>query len=126
MSRNSFFAGAMSVVAAITLFSGLARAADAPPKVDTSRPTPVVYPATSQRAGEEGTVVISVYVTDAGKPQRINIAKSSGYTALDTAAMETAMNWHYLPAMRGGSTTSDWGNFQIVYKLPEQPAAASK
>jgi protein TonB len=74
----------------------------------------------AQQRGEQGTVVVSVYVTSSGKPQRFNVEKSSGYDDLDTAAIETAMNWHYLPAIRGGSTTSDWGNFQIVYKLPTQ------
>jgi hypothetical protein len=27
------------------------------------------------------------------------------------------MNWHYLPAIRGGATTADWALVQVVYKL---------
>ena len=115
---SGFFACTGLSVAALVLSAASALAGDGPPKVDTSQPAPVVYPETAQRAGEEGTVVVSVYVTDSGKPQRFNIEKSSGYEDLDTAAMETAMNWHYVPAIRGGEATSDWGNFQIVYKLP--------
>jgi TonB family protein len=107
-------------VIALVLSAASALAADQAPKVDTSQPTPVVYPVTAQEAGEEGTVIVSVYVTDTGKPQRFNVARSSGYRDLDNAAIETAMNWHYVPAIRGGATTSDWGNFQIVYKLPTQ------
>ncbi|MBV8798333.1 MAG: energy transducer TonB [Alphaproteobacteria bacterium] len=107
-------------VVGLTVWAASAWAEDRPPKVDTSKPAPVVYPVTAQERGEEGTVVISVYVADNGKPQRFNIAKSSGFGDLDNAAIETAMNWHYLPATRNGSSASDWGDFQIVYKLPAQ------
>jgi len=98
------------------------------PKVDTTRPTPVVYPAAAQRAGEEGTVIVRVYVNESGYPQRATVARSSGYEDLDTAAIETAMNWRFVPAIRDGATASDWASVQVVYKLPEsQPApAASK
>lgn len=100
---------------------GLSRTAlaDSPPKVDTAQPTPVVYPETAQRAGEQGTVVVNVYVNSRGKPMGVNVARSSGYEDLDNAAMETAMNWHYLPAIRNGDTAPDWALVQVVYKLPE-------
>lgn len=100
-------------------------AADAGPKVDTSKPTPVVYPVRAQSAGEEGTVILNVYVLSSGKPNRVSVAKSSGYDDLDTAAMQTAYNWHYIPANRGGDTVSDWAAVQVVYKLPENAANAS-
>jgi protein TonB len=100
--------------------------ADTAPKVDTTKPTPVVYPQVSQRAGEEGTVVLAVYVNDSGQAEKIDVAKSSGYDDLDNAAVETAFNWHYVPAIRGGETASDWARVQVVYKLPasEQQALA--
>lgn len=101
-----------------------AMADDRGPKVDTTQPTPVVYPAAAQRAGEEGTVVVRVYVNEWGRPQDANIAKSSGYMDLDTAAIETALNWHFVPAIRGGSTASDWAAVQVVYKLPSASGGA--
>jgi periplasmic protein TonB len=90
------------------------------PKVDTSEPTPVVYPKEAQRAGEEGTVLLNVYVTWSGKPQKIDVAASSGYRDLDNAAVETAANWRYVPALHDGDTASDWASVQVVYRLPEQ------
>ena len=105
----------------------VALADDRAPKVDTSQPTPVVYPPAAQRAGEEGTVIVRVFVSESGRPQRANIAKSSGFEDLDTAAIETTMNWRFVPAIRGGSTVSDWASVQVVYKLPEsQQAPASR
>jgi TonB family protein len=116
-----------SFVALPVAFSGnVALAEDHPPKVDTSRPTPVVYPKDSQVRGEEGTVVLGVNVTDAGQPRRIRLLKSSGYSDLDNAAMETAFNWHYLPAVHGGGTAEDWATVQIRYALPESATAVSK
>jgi len=93
--------------------------ADSTPKVDTSSPTPVVYPKGAQSSGEQGTVVLSVYVSSRGKPILANVARTSGFPDLDNAAIETVMNWHYVPAVHGGDTASDWATAQVVYKLPE-------
>jgi len=93
--------------------------ADSTPKVDTSAPTPVVYPTAAQSSGEQGTVVLSVYVSSRGKPILANVAKTSGFPDLDNAAVETVMNWHYVPGVRGGDIASDWATVQVVYKLPE-------
>ncbi|MFL5237495.1 MAG: hypothetical protein ACJ8EL_07805 [Rhizomicrobium sp.] len=40
-------------------------------------------------------------------------------------AIETAMNWHYLPAIRDGATTDDWALVQVVYKLRSGDAGNS-
>jgi TonB family protein len=123
MSRDSFSRLSAAGIVAAAFLSASAMAADAGPKVDTSRPTPVIYPVSAQQAGEEGTVVVNVYVNGSGAAKKIAVAKSSGYTDLDTAAVETALNWHYVPAVRGGDTVSDWAAVQVVYKLPEGAAA---
>jgi protein TonB len=117
MSPSKMSLGA-AMIAAIGM--GPALATDAPPKVDTSQPTPVVYPPIAQRAGEEGTVVVRVYVTSDGAPFKADVVKSSGYPDLDTAAVETAANWHYLPALHDGDTVSDWDTVQVVYRLSDR------
>lgn len=101
---------------------GFARAAvaDSTPTVDTSTPTPVVYPTAAQSSGEQGTVILSVYVSGRGKPILANVARTSGFPDLDNAAIETVMNWHYVPAVHGGDTASGWATVQVVYKLPER------
>ena len=106
--------------------AGSALAGDHPPKVDTSQPTPVVYPKGSQANGEEGTVVLGVEVMASGQPSNVRIMSSSGYEDLDTAATETAFNWHYLPAMRDGAPARDWVTVQIKYALPQNATAVSK
>lgn len=108
------------------LFAGVALAADRAPTVDRSRPTPVMYPKTSQVAGEEGKVVVAVLVSDSGAPMQATVYKSSGHTDLDDAAMSTAMNWHYVPAIKGGETTEEWVTVGVDYKLPDQKDAAAQ
>jgi TonB family protein len=125
MFRSFLQAGFVAAVS-MTFGSAGALADDHPPKVDISRPTPVVYPTASQARGEEGTVVLGVSVTDAGRPRRIRLLKSSGYSDLDNAAMETAFNWHYLPAVHGGETADDWATVQIKYTLPASATSVSK
>jgi TonB family protein len=110
---RAFTGGAILLVAA-----GSAAAADAPPRVDTSQPTTVVYPKSAQVSGEEGTVMVRVFVNTSGRAARASVAQSSGFMDLDNAAVETAMNWRYVPAIHDGDTASDWATVQVVYKLP--------
>ena len=41
---------------------------------------------------------------------------------LDNAAVESVLNWRFIPAMRNGDTVSDWAAVKIVYQLPRLPA----
>ena len=118
--------GKFAATAALALFSvpAFAFPGDHAPKVDTSQPTPVVYPAAAQTAGEEGTVILRVYVEQSGHPVRVGVGQSSGFEDLDTAAVETAANWHYVPAVMDGETTGDWAQVRIDYRLPRSAAAA--
>lgn len=109
------FLGVVSVASA-----GTAQASTEP-HVDTTKPTPVVYPKESQRAGEEGSVVLRVYVDTYGKSSKLTVAKSSGFKDLDNGAVETAVNWHFIPATRNGEIVGDWMMLKIDYKLPERP-----
>lgn len=123
--RNLASRALIGMVGIMLLSAGAASADDHSPKVDTSQPTPVVYPLTAQTAGEEGTVVLRVRVNDDGRPAQADVARSSGYPDLDNAAVETALNWRYVPAVRDGAVTADWAAVQVVYKLPETQQHAS-
>jgi len=111
--------GAPSVLAIGLLgaTSLLAAGTTSPARVDPSQPAPVIYPTDAQTIGEQGNVVINVHITSAGRPSDVKLARSSGYRDLDTAALQTVLNWHYLPAVRDGDTVSDWTQVNVVYKL---------
>jgi TonB family protein len=126
MLRVGFPKSGLVAIAALALSGFAASAANVTPKVDTSQPTPVVYPEEAQRAGEEGTVLVSVLVATDGRPEKIGLAKSSGYPDLDNAAVQTAANWHYVPALHNGDAASEWTTVQVVYRLPEQASNDSR
>jgi protein TonB len=81
--------------------------------------TPVTpaYPPASKRALEQGTVVLRVLVDASGAPQRVEIAKSSGHTRLDTAARESVLRAKFRPVMRDGAAVPAWGLVPIAFRL---------
>lgn len=115
--------GISTAIAFVSTFG--AAFADSAPKIDRSRPTVVIYPPASQARGEEGTVTLNVLVTTSGRVAMIDIAKSSGFGDLDEAAVETAANWHYTPAVEDGDYVQKWTAVQVTYKLPDT-ASSSK
>ena len=132
MAENSFetnlrrFAGA-AVVSIVLAFGGAALAANTPPHVDLMQPHDQEYPNQAQVNGEQGAVLISLYVREDGRIGKYGIRQSSGFTDLDNAAVESVLNWHFIPATQNGGQVSDWTTVKIVYQLPQPvaPAAAA-
>ena len=113
----------LGLVAAFGLMAwSAAFAADTPARVDATQPRPQEYPDSAQANGEEGTVLVRVYVRPNGRASRVRVDRSSGFTDLDNAAVESVLNWRFIPAMRNGDTVSDWAAVKIVYQLPRLPA----
>ncbi|HLY06754.1 MAG TPA: energy transducer TonB [Rhizomicrobium sp.] len=101
-------------------------AANTAPHVDMTQPHDQVYPVSAQSSGEQGTVLVQVYVSPSGKVAKYNVAQSSGFGDLDNAALESVLNWRFVPAMRDGDPVSDWTVVKVVYQLPQaatQPAS---
>ncbi len=80
-----------------------ARRGDDPP-VAVNAESPVEYPATLYARGIEGKVVLRLFVDEAGRlaPDSTRIAESSGYPALDSAALVGAPKLHFAPALKNG------------------------
>jgi len=100
--------------------------ATSPPQIDVTRPHDQIYPMTAQRSGEQGDVYLKVFVHENGKTDRVQIAKSSGYADLDNAAIESVLNWRYIPAKRNGETVDDWTTVHLVYQLPQQAQSSGQ
>jgi periplasmic protein TonB len=75
------------------------------------------YPADSARAHEEGTVVLRVLVDADGRPQRVEIARSSGHARLDAAARDGVLHARFRPVMRDGAAVEAWGLVPVAFKL---------
>ena len=75
------------------------------------------YPPMSKRLGEQGKVVVRVFIGADGLPQRAEIAKSSGYDRLDQAAISSVMRWKFVPGKRNGVPEAMWNNVPFNWVL---------
>jgi TonB family protein len=83
--------------------TSLVSPADEPP-VAINPVSPVRYPPALLAQGIEGRVLLRLYVDSAGKviPDSTRIAESSGYPALDSAALVGAPDLRFAPALHQG------------------------
>ena len=77
--------------------------ADQPP-VAINPVTPMVYPPALLEQGIEGRVLLRLFVDARGNliPDSTRLAESSGYPALDSAALSGARELRFSPALRNG------------------------
>ncbi len=78
---------------------------------------PPVYPPMARRMGEEGRVLLRVYVTPQGTAGEVKVHTSSGSTVFDDAAQAAVSKWRFVPARKGDSTVAAWVQVPIVFKL---------
>lgn len=86
--------------------------------LDHINPSPL-YPRTARRKGWEGTVFLKVLVNPNGTPEKIVVAKSSGYPMLDDSAMETVRKWKFSPAGTGLLKFASWITIPVQFTLIE-------
>lgn len=92
---------------------------DAGPRVDASfrgNRLPE-YPAMSRRLGEQGIVILRVFITPEGRAADVQLVKSSGSTRLDRSAMETIREWRFLPARQAGRPVGAWYEWRWEFRL---------
>jgi protein TonB len=76
-----------------------------------------VYPAGSRRDGEQGTGMFKVLVDAKGRPQDVQVLKSTGFPRLDNAALEAIRKWVFSPAMQNSQPVQSWTRVQVAFKL---------
>jgi protein TonB len=99
----------------------VSEAVQSAPRFDAAylrNPTPV-YPTLSRHRGEEGLVLLRVYVTTRGDPATVDVKTSSGFARLDRAAREAVQRWKFTPARRGEEPVDAWVVVPIRFSLRE-------
>lgn len=106
-----------------------------PPTGETSRvPEPVIvqpaiprtglsepeYPASAIRAGQTGTVMLSVQVLDNGRVGEVRVLQSSGFAKLDESAVREARKWRFVPGTRDGVPVALWKQVPIKFALTDK------
>jgi len=75
------------------------------------------YPPLSRRMGEEGKVILRVFIGADGLPQKADIHQSSGYDRLDRQAQEAVLRWRFVPGKRNGVPEAMWNVVPIQFVL---------
>ena len=79
-------------------------------------PNPI-YPARSRKAGEQGSVMVRVFVDAAGRPAQVTLETSSGHAALDEAALSAVRAAQFRPYSEGGVAKTVWVRVPINFVL---------
>lgn len=91
--------------------------ATAPRLLSSTEP---LYPAAARRLNQEGSVLLRVRVDALGRAEAIEVARSSGHSLLDAAAMDAVRRWRFAPAQSEGRAISGWVSFTVTFRLTER------
>ena len=75
------------------------------------------YPDSLKKQGKEGRVIIELVVDADGKVLSAKVKSSSGYKAMDDAALKAAQKTKFKPANRGGKNVKAKVLYPISFKL---------
>ena len=79
------------------------------------------YPVIARRMGMEGVVLLSVLVRSDGGVGDIDVQKSSGFSALDDAALRTVRSrWRFVPARKAGEAVDARVTVPIRFQLADE------
>lgn len=81
-----------------------------------NNPTPE-YPPLSRRLGEQGRVLLSVFVGENGRAESVTLKSSSGFERLDNAAREAVSRWRFIAARQGEKLVASWVNVPVKFVL---------
>jgi len=107
--------GASAAVAAARADEGPAAMAF-PRYNDNAKPA---YPRRARLRGEQGTVLLSVHVTEDGRVGDVRIAQSSGFPELDEAGLAAVRHWTFHPARRGDRAIAASIRVPIRFRLED-------
>ncbi len=78
---------------------------------------PPGYPRLSRRNGEQGTVIVRVFISTQGTPEKAEVRTSSGFARLDQAALDAVQRWRFVPGRRQGTPEAMWFNIPVRFIL---------
>jgi protein TonB len=115
---------AQPIAAPVSVAPTASLAPPAPPRIELpssqadylNNPAPR-YPPVSKRLGEQGKVVVRVFIGVDGTASQAQVRTSSGFDRLDQTALQTVLGWKYLPGKVNGEPKAMWFNVPINFVL---------
>lgn len=91
------------------------------PPVATNPAPPFAYPPALYADGIEGTVILRLFVDDAGQvvPDSTTIAEGSGYPELDSAALAGVPGLQFAPALQDGTPVGTLFLQPVHFRQPD-------
>ena len=92
------------------------------PPVALNAVSPVAYPPALFQQRISGTVLLRLFADDSGRivPESTRIQESSGYPALDSAALAAAPLLRYAPALRNGNPVPTLFTQPVHFRHPDR------
>ncbi len=91
-----------------------------PPSPDSRRNAPPRYPDDAKKHGIEGRVLLLIDVGADGHVLAVDLERGSGSTALDRAARDAALHWHFHPALSGSTEVESNFETEIIFQLTDK------
>jgi protein TonB len=95
---------------------GASGGSDASPLAGNAPPE---YPFLARKKGQEGLVLVLAKITDEGWVENVSLAKSSGHSSLDEAALAAVRQWRFQPALQNGRPVSSSLEQPIRFRLDD-------
>jgi len=132
ISRRDFLRGAGAALGSVVLgaptgaFGQETPGSYGPPQVDVGKLTvtfqpdaDAFYPAFSKQAGEQGEVVVRLFIDETGKVENIQLLRSSSFPRLDRAAWEIGKRYQFKPYLINNVPTKISTNVLVKFKLSD-------
>jgi periplasmic protein TonB len=75
------------------------------------------YPEIALRRHEAGRVMLRVSVSAHGRPLEVDVAQTSGYPILDSAALSAVRQWQFIPAMQAGTPVAAVAEVPVRFQI---------
>lgn len=75
------------------------------------------YPAAAMARRAEGTVILSLLVSEKGDVTDAKVLRGVSGPGLDQAALDAVKKWKFTPAMKNGKRVRVWITYPIVFKM---------
>jgi len=115
-ARGGTAGSASSAATALAIVAAAPRTAVVSEPAPRAAPPPT-YPRLSVRAGEEGSVLCRIHISERGEVTEVEVVESSGFERLDEAARATLLGWSFEPRRLDGRSVSSTLLHRVTFRL---------